>query len=203
MIIGKQIILAATYLMKRNWFLGEILEDLFTWEEICDSLESRFTIHTSDPFKEFSNLKLHQFDSVTKYFNAKRKLGHQSKLTETQIISGLTLGLNRSFETLMVLKDITTLQEWLQTAEKIASLQEFNVFESKQKTTNARSNFQNQKVRPVITQITNTPPNFSGSKNYPTKVMSNNVRPNTKSNLPTSPCRICESQGVKNQFHWH
>lgn len=196
------------------------------FQEISLILQENFLNVSLPTFSEYTNLKLKNKTDINPYFHTKLEMGRKLGLSEKLILEGLTDGLPSDLKQLLILSPPNNATEWVTCVTKLLKAQEAEN-SSKPKQThetisprvpyrpnpryNAPLNYRynySQNYRPQYRpSFGNIRPNFN---NYPhqTNAPQRQILPNNNNSihyqreLPPTPCRLCERQGIPNAYHW-
>lgn len=180
----------------QNWYIES--GSHASWSSFKERMISRFDTHTVRPIIQFNHLRYDINKGMKAYFEEKKSLGYQSKLSVEQMVPIFIDGLHPTMAKDFVGHYPKTLEEFYNIAcQSETSMKKEFAFKEKRK--NKNNFFQNKRFKgPYKFNKSN---NFHFNKNNNTNFKkSNNGNKNTKP--PPSPCYICEKLSQPSN-HWN
>lgn len=215
----------ASYLENESFnFFIEVIKEEDSWEIIQNTLICQFSKHDSNIFSQFLNLSLKDESDLNDYFKQKTLLGKKLNFNDALLVEGLTNGLPLYLKKLLIVSQIETPSKWINIANQLIQANASQNMKNKEYTkkydhnkdfSNFKNQPKNEKIhfRSFTSQYPKYSPTTSSSttevkypqkwiKPGPASHMNSDAHPHFASELPPSPCKLCDSKGIKNSFHW-
>ena len=169
------------------WFSLEIVPCIqnITWTESRQKLIARFGQVVTNPIVEATNRRLSPKESVSNYFNDKRRLLIQAGASEQIQVALLTSGMPESYQAFIASQCPLTTSDWLRIALLVEQTR------TRRFTRPGESTFHGEEVE----KFDKRRPSYKSNRFYSKNTQSE--RP------PPTPCPICIKLGLKEDtMHW-
>ena len=171
-----------------QWFSLEVVPDMqtITWIECRQRLIARFGQAVANPIVQATNRRLSARETVSNYYNEKRRLLVQAGASEAIQVALLTSGMPESYLAFIASQSPQTTADWI----RIALLVEQT--KGKRFGKPNESAFHGEEIDKSFRKRSN----FKSNRNFRPKI-------GNPDNTPSTPCPICTRLGIKDDvMHW-